>query len=147
MCFLPCIQIRAGAQEFDAVKDWGQEEKGATENETVGYHHWLNGHEFEQALGDCEGQRSLVCCSPWGGKVRHEWATEQLVLSRIPQSPSRGRCAEQFSSVQSLCCCCQVASVVSHPVRPHRRQPTRLRHPWDSPGKNTGVGGIAFSTN
>ena len=38
------------------------------------------------------------------------------------------------------CCCCYVASVVSDSVRPHRRQPTRLRHPWDSPGKNTGVG-------
>ena len=38
------------------------------------------------------------------------------------------------------CCCCQVASVVSDPVRPHTRQPTRLPRPWDSPGKNTGVG-------
>ena len=39
-----------------------------------------------------------------------------------------------------LCCCCYVASVVSDSVRPHRRQPTRFPHPWDSPGKNTGVG-------
>ena len=38
------------------------------------------------------------------------------------------------------CCCCSVASVVSNSVRPHRRQPTRLSRPWDSPGKNTGVG-------
>ena len=38
------------------------------------------------------------------------------------------------------CCCCQVTSVVSDSVRPHRRQPIRLPHPWDSPGKNTGVG-------
>ena len=38
------------------------------------------------------------------------------------------------------CCCCQVTSVMSDSVRPHRRQPTRLPHPWDSPGKNTGVG-------
>ena len=38
------------------------------------------------------------------------------------------------------CCCCYVASVVSDSVRPHRQQPTRLRRPWDSPGKNTGVG-------
>ena len=37
-------------------KDWGQEEKGATEDEMVGWHHWLNGHEFEQVLGDHEGQ-------------------------------------------------------------------------------------------
>ena len=40
----------------------------------------------------------------------------------------------------SCCCCCQVASVVSDSVQPHRRQPTRLPRPWDSPGKNTGVG-------
>ena len=42
--------------------------------------------------------------------------------------------------VHSCCCYCKVASVVSDSVRPHRQQPTRLRHPWDSPGKNTGVG-------
>src|SRR5574342_541778 len=40
----------------------------------------------------------------------------------------------------SCCCCCCVTSVVSDSVRPHRRQPTRLPRPWDSPGKNTGVG-------
>ena len=52
----------------DAGKDWGQEEKGMTEDEMVGWHHWLNGHEFEQALGDGEGQGGLVCCSLGGGK-------------------------------------------------------------------------------
>ena len=41
--------------------------------------------------------------------------------------------------IKNVCCCCYVASVVSNSVRPHRRQPTRLPHPWDSPGKNTGV--------
>ena len=63
----------------DAGKHWGQEEKGATEDEMVGWHHWLNGHEFEQTLGDREGQGSLECCSPWGWSQRagHEWATEQ----------------------------------------------------------------------
>ena len=40
----------------------------------------------------------------------------------------------------ACCCCCQVASAVSNPMQPHRRQPTRIPHPWDSPGKNTGVG-------
>ena len=48
-------------------------------------------------------------------------------------------------SFQCCCCCCEGASVVSDSVRPHRRQPTRLPRPWDSPGKNTGVGAIAFS--
>ena len=47
----------------DAGKDWGQEEKGMTEDETDGWHYWLNGHEFEQIQGDSEGQESLVYCS------------------------------------------------------------------------------------
>ena len=42
--------------------------------------------------------------------------------------------------VHVVCCCCYVTSVLSDSVRPHRWQPTRLPHPWDSPGKNTGVG-------
>ena len=46
----------------------GQEEKGATEDEMVGWHHWLNGHEFEQAPGNGKGQGSLGCCNPWGCK-------------------------------------------------------------------------------
>ena len=49
----------------DARKDWGQEEKGATEDEMIGWHHWLNGGEFEKTQGDSEGQRRLVCCSSW----------------------------------------------------------------------------------
>ena len=52
----------------DAGKDWRLEEKGMTEGEMVGWHHQLNGHEFEQAPGEGEGQGSLVCCSPWGHK-------------------------------------------------------------------------------
>ena len=50
----------------DAGKDWGQEEKGATENEMVGWHHQLNGHEFEQTPGDSEGQGNLPCWYSWG---------------------------------------------------------------------------------
>ena len=56
----------------DAGKDWGQEEKGATEDEMVGWHHRLNGHELGHTLrdspGDGEGQGGLACCSPWGRK-------------------------------------------------------------------------------
>ena len=52
----------------DSGKDWGQKEKGALEDEMVGWHHWLNGHEFEQTQGDSEGQGSLACCSQWGHK-------------------------------------------------------------------------------
>ena len=53
-------------KDTDAGKDWGQEEKGVAEDKMVGWHHRLNGHEFEQTLGDSEWQGSLVCCSPWG---------------------------------------------------------------------------------
>ena len=52
----------------DAGKDWRWEEKGMTENEMVGWHHWLDGHECEQAQGVGDGQGSLACCSPWGCK-------------------------------------------------------------------------------
>ena len=52
----------------DAGRDWGQEEKGTTENEMVGWHHRHDGHEFEQALGVGDGQGSLACYSPCGHK-------------------------------------------------------------------------------
>ena len=55
-------------KDLDAWKDRRQEEKGMTEDKMIGWHHQLNGHDFEQALGDSEGQGSLVCCSPWGCK-------------------------------------------------------------------------------
>ena len=60
----------------DAGKDWRQEEKGTTEDEMVGWHHWLNGDEFEQALGVGDGHGSLAWCSPWGCKGSD--ITEQL---------------------------------------------------------------------
>ena len=52
----------------DAGKGWRQEEKEMTEDEMVGWHHWFDGHEFEQALGVGDGQGSLACCSPWDCK-------------------------------------------------------------------------------
>ena len=55
-------------KDSDPGNDWEQEEKGATEDEMVGCHQRLNGHEFEQTPGDSEGKESLVCCSPWGYK-------------------------------------------------------------------------------
>ena len=48
-----------------------------TEDEMVRWHHWLNGHQFEQTTGDSEGQGSLAPCSSWGGRVRQDLATEQ----------------------------------------------------------------------
>ena len=68
----------------DAGKDWRQEEKGRTDDEMVGWHHWLNGHEFEQAPRVGEEQGSLACCSPWGHKESD--MTEWLNWTDIPKS-------------------------------------------------------------
>ena len=65
----------------DAGKDWRREEKGMTEGKMVGWHHQLDGHKCEQALGVDDRQGSLVCCSPWGSqRVGHNWATELNLL-------------------------------------------------------------------
>ena len=62
-------------RDSDAGKDWGQEEKGMTENEMVGLYHWLNEHQSEQTQGGSEGQG---CYSPWGSqRVGHALVTEQ----------------------------------------------------------------------
>ena len=71
----------------DAEKDWRQE-KGTTEDEMVGWHHWLDGNKFEQALGVGDGQGSLVCCSPWGHKESD--TTEWLNWTSICQSCLKG---------------------------------------------------------
>ena len=74
----------------------------------VGWHHQLNGHEFEQALGDSEGQGSLVCCSPWGHKVSDT--------------------TEQLNNKNNNCCCC-CCSAQQHPT-PH--DPTNYCLPGSS---------------
>ena len=63
-------------KDLDAWKDWRQE-KRVTEDEMVGWHHWLNGHEFEQALGGCKGQKPGVLQSMGPKRVGHDWATQQ----------------------------------------------------------------------
>jgi len=72
----PDVKNWLTGKDPDAGKDWRKEEKGMTENEMVGWHHRLNGHEFEKAPGVGDGQGSLVCCSPWSHRVGHDWATE-----------------------------------------------------------------------
>ena len=76
----PDTKRQLPGKDHDAGKDWGQEEKGTTEDEMVGLHYWLNGHESEQTLGDSAGQGSLMCCNPWGCRVGHDWATDQQHL-------------------------------------------------------------------
>ena len=62
----PDVKNWLTGKDSDAGKDWRREEEGMTEDEVVGWHLWLDGHEFEQALGVDDGQGSLACCRPWG---------------------------------------------------------------------------------
>ena len=87
ICEPPAAKSRFIGKDPDAGKDWRQEEKGVTEDEMVGWHHWLNGCEFEQAPGDGEGQGSLVCYSTQGRKESNmtEWLNneqQQIALVR-----------------------------------------------------------------
>ena len=66
----PDVKSWLTGKDCNAGRDWGKEEKGAAGDEMVGWHHWLNGHKFEQTPGDSEGQGSLAFCSSWGHK---EW--------------------------------------------------------------------------
>ena len=72
----PDAKNRLIGKDPDAGRDCGQEEKGMTEDEMVGWHHWLDGHEFESTPGVGDGQGGLACCSLWGRKESD--TTEQL---------------------------------------------------------------------
>ena len=64
-------------KDSDAWRDWGQEEKGTTEDEMAGWHHQLDGHEFEWTPGIGDGQGGLVCCDSWvSQRVREDWVSE-----------------------------------------------------------------------
>ena len=77
-------------EKTDAGRDWGQEEKGTTEDEMAGWHHWLNGHEFEWTLGVADEQGGLACCSSWGRKelnmtewlnwTKLNWISKQILI-------------------------------------------------------------------
>ena len=73
----------------DAGKDWRQEEKGMTEDQMVGWHHWLSGHESEQILGNSERQGNLACCSPWRWKESD--STEWLHWTEGDQGEERSQ--------------------------------------------------------
>ena len=75
----PDIKCQFIGKDPDAGKHWRQEERGVTEDEMVGWHHWLNGHEFEWTPGAGDEQGGLACCSPWSHKESD--TTEQLTLS------------------------------------------------------------------
>ena len=77
------VKCQLIGKDPDAGKDWGQEEKGVTEDERVGWHQQVNIHEFEQTSGNCEGQGSLVCCSPWSHKVGHDWVSNNILFKYV----------------------------------------------------------------
>ena len=79
----PDAKSRLLGKDPDAGKDWRQEENGMTEDEMVGWHYWINGHEFGQSSGDSEGQGSLAWSMRLQG-VGHDWATEQQQLPVLP---------------------------------------------------------------
>ena len=79
-------------KDSDAGRDWGQEEKGTTEDGMAGWHHWLNGHESEWTLGVGDGQGGLVCCDSWGRKELD--TIEQLIWSDLK---SDNACLYKFS--------------------------------------------------
>ena len=70
-------------ENSDAGRDWGQEEKGTTEDEIAGWHHWLDGHEFEWTPGVGDRQRGLACCDSWARKESN--TTERLNWTESPQ--------------------------------------------------------------
>ena len=71
----PDAKSRLSGKDPDAGKDWRQE-KGTTEDEMVGWHHWFNGHESELAPRVSDGQGCLAYCSLWHCRIWHDWATE-----------------------------------------------------------------------
>ena len=72
-------------KDSDAGRDWGQEEKGTTEDEVAGWHYWLDGHESDWTLGVGDGLGGLACCNSWGGKESD--MTEQLNWTEDKQKP------------------------------------------------------------
>jgi len=117
----PAVKSQLTGKDPDAGKDWTQEEKGPKEDEMVGWHHWLNGHEFEQAPGVGDGQLVMVCWSPWDHKDSDtiEWLNWTEALEEPSESESH--------------------SVMSDSLQPHA-----LYSLWNSPGQNTGVGSLSL---
>ena len=111
-------------ESVDAGKDWRQEKKGMTEDDMVWWHHQLNGHEFEQALGIGDGQGSLACCSPQGHKELD--TTEQLSWIELGD-PQTGNNNTK-----------EVGSLLWRFWAPHQAaQPGVQQRDWESPGNLT----------
>ena len=95
----PDVENQLTGKDPDSGKDGGQEKRWVTEDEMVGWHHWLNGHEFAQTRGDSEGQGSLACCSPWGRKEL-DMSTLEVMYYYYPWPLDH--CSEQQTAVLEL---------------------------------------------
>ena len=86
-------------KDSDAARDWGQEEKGTTEDEKAGCHHWLDGRDSEWTPGVGDTQGGLVCCNSWGRRVGH-WVTElnRKIIFVYRYSKMSDRCSVDFCS-------------------------------------------------
>ena len=87
----------------DAGKDWGQEEKGVTEDEMVGWHHWLNGHGFGWTPGVGDGQGGLACCDSWGRRIGHDWVTELNWIELKPPEISTSFTYKYWYKIKCVC--------------------------------------------
>ena len=87
--WLPDTKNGLIGKDPDAGKDWRQKEKGMTEDEMVGWHHWLNGHGFGWTPGVGDGQGSLACCSPWGCKESDMSERLNWLVKTRPLEPDR----------------------------------------------------------
>ena len=105
----PHVKSWLFGKDSDAGRDWGQEEKGTTEEEMAGWHHWLDGHGFEWTPGVGDGQGGLVCCDSWGRKVldtteRLHW-TELIPLSSLLEPDSWDGIIYLLSPCYGACFC------------------------------------------
>ena len=109
----------------DAGKHLSQEEKGMTEDEMVGWHHWLDGHECEQTLGVDDGEGSMAWYSPWGRKQSDMpgWLIDWILWMpcpfkscefQVPPMPNPSTCVQCIKLSETISC-----SVVSDSLRPH----------------------------
>ena len=114
-------------KDSDAGKDWRQEEKGVTVDERVEWHHWLKGHEFERALGNSEGQRSLACCSPWVTKSR-TWLSKWTTTTRVTTTVLLGRGARRVKHFENY-----KKSLQKSRVRSGRERQTQSLEWWWNP--------------
>ena len=122
-------------KDSDARKDWGQEEKGTTEDEiAAGWHHWLDGHEFEWTPGAGDGQRGLVCCDSWGRKESD--TTEQLDWTATAAAKSLQSCPTLCDPIESNWCIYKITNkdllygtgnYIDHPVINHNGKESEKR--------------------